>query len=103
MNRLDKTFQALADPTRRAILRRLAGGEATVGELSTPFSISAPAISRHLRVLEAAQLISTRRVGQHRRCRLTHGQLKHAHDWLNVYSTFWSDALERLDHHLKQD
>ncbi len=103
MKRLDQTFSALADPTRRAILARLAMGEATVGELSAPFSISAPSISRHLQVLESAKLIVRERDGQHRRCRLVAGQLKPAHEWLSEYSRFWSDALERLEKHLKQD
>lgn len=103
MKALDQTFAALADPTRRAILARLARGEATVGELAAPFRISAPAISRHLHVLEAARLIVRERDGQHRRCRLAAGSLKPAHDWLDEYSRFWSGALERLDQHLKHD
>ena len=103
MKRLDQTFAALADPTRRAILARLAQGDATVGELSAPFTISGPAISRHLQVLEAAKLIARERAGQHKRCRLIASQLKPAYAWLNHYSRFWSDALDRLDKHLKQD
>ena len=103
MKALNQTFAALADPTRRAILARLARGDATVGELSAPFTISAPSISRHLRVLESAALIVREREGQHRRCRLIAGQLQPAHDWLGEYSRFWGDALERLDKHLKQD
>lgn len=74
-----------------------------MGELSAPFTISAPSISRHLRVLESAALIVREREGQHRRCRLIANQLQPAHDWLGEYSRFWGDALERLDQHLKQD
>ncbi|HEX4710618.1 metalloregulator ArsR/SmtB family transcription factor [Phenylobacterium sp.] len=97
MNSLDQTFSALADPTRRAILYRLALGDATVGELGRPFSISAPAISRHLRVLEQASLITTAREGKHRRCRLHPMALGRAADWLDFYRRFWTEGVERLD------
>jgi DNA-binding transcriptional ArsR family regulator len=99
---LDFTFAALADPTRRAILARLAQGAATVGELADPFAISLPAISRHLRVLEHAELIVREREGQHRRCRLRPEALATAAEWLEFYRRFWSGAFDRLDAHLSQ-
>jgi DNA-binding transcriptional ArsR family regulator len=101
MMQLDHTFGALADPTRRAILARLARGEATVGELAEPFDISLPAISRHLKVLEQASLISNERVGKHRRCRLKPEALTGAQDWLEFHRRFWSGSLDRLAAHLK--
>ena len=85
---LDTTFAALADPTRRAILTRLAAGEATVGELAEPFEISLPAISRHLKVLEEADLIIREREGQHRRCRLKPETLASAGAWLDLHQQF---------------
>ncbi|HEY4211254.1 MAG TPA: metalloregulator ArsR/SmtB family transcription factor [Steroidobacteraceae bacterium] len=99
---LDSTFSALADPTRRAILARLAQGEATVGELAAPFRISMPAISRHLRVLEAASLVRSEREGKHRRCRLDAQALAGASDWLESYRRFWNAGLDRLDTYLKR-
>ena len=101
MESLDVTFSALADPTRRAILARLAQGEATVGELSQPFDITPPAISRHLRVLEHALLIKRERRGQHQVCRLEAPALADASDWLEFYRQFWAGAFDRLDEHLK--
>jgi DNA-binding transcriptional ArsR family regulator len=101
MNSLDDTFGALADPTRRAILARLALGEATVGELAAPFSISLPAISRHLKVLEEAALISNVREGKHRRISLQPQTLAAAQDWLDFSRRFWGGSLDRLDKHLK--
>jgi len=101
MNTLDQTFSALADPTRRAILVRLAKGEATVGELARPFDISLPAISRHLKVLEDAELITNERVGKHRHCRLKPQALADAAHWLEFHRRFWSESLDRLDAHLK--
>ena len=100
---LDSTFSALADPTRRAILARLAQGAATVGELASPFRISMPAISRHLRVLEAASLIRRERAGKHRRCRIDAQALAGASDWLESYRGFWNAGLDRLDAYLKRD
>ena len=97
---LNLTFAALADPTRRAIIARLAEGDATVGELADPFAISLPAISRHLRVLEQAELIVREREGQHRRCRLRPKALADVGEWLDFYRRFWSDAFDRLDAHL---
>ncbi len=102
MKRLDTTFSALADPTRRAILARLARGDATVGELAAPFDISLPAISRHLRVLEEASLIESEREGQHRRCKLRPAALMKANEWLSFHTRFWSGTLDKLDKHLKR-
>jgi DNA-binding transcriptional ArsR family regulator len=99
---LDRTFSALADPTRRAILARLAGGEATVNELAEPHRISLPAISRHLKVLEVAGLIVRARNGQQRPCRLAPEGLRAASDWLDVYRRFWSGSFDRLDAFLKR-
>jgi len=103
MIQLDLTFAALSDPTRRAILVRLARGDTTVGELAEPFEISLPAISRHLRVLEEAHLILREREGKHRRCRLNPQALASAGEWLDFHRRFWSGALDRLDEHLKRD
>ena len=94
---LDQTFAALADPTRRAILARLAQGEATVGELAEPFAISQPAISRHLKVLEKAALISNERRGKHRCCRLRPEALDSAAAWLEHQRRFWLASFDRLD------
>src|SRR3984957_3310408 len=102
MKNLDRAFSALADPTRRAILARLALGETTVGELAEPFPISAPAISRHLKVLEDAALIARTRRGQQLICRLNPEGLKSAQEWLDHYRAFWSGAFDRLNAHLKQ-
>jgi DNA-binding transcriptional ArsR family regulator len=99
---LDLTFSALADPTRRAILARLASGEATVGELAEPFAISLPAISRHLSVLERARLIERSRDGQHRRCRLNPAPIGEAAQWLAFYRRFWEGSFERLAAHLQR-
>ena len=102
MKALDQTFAALADPTRRAILTRLSQGDATVGEIAAPFAISLPAISRHLKVLEQALLISNERDGKGRRCRLNAKALAEATEWLNFYSRFWNGSFDRLDAHLKR-
>jgi DNA-binding transcriptional ArsR family regulator len=102
MKGLDLTFSALADPTRRAILARLAQGEATVGQLAAPFDISPPAISRHLKVLEAAALISNERQGKHRRCRLRPEALKGAAEWIDFHRQFWTGSFDRLGTHLKR-
>ncbi len=100
---LDAAYAALADPTRRAILARLALGEATVGEIAEPFPISGPAISRHLKVLEEAQLIARTRRGQQFICRLNPEGLKSAQEWLDFYRAFWTGAFDRLDEHLKRN
>ncbi|GIF03220.1 ArsR/SmtB family transcription factor [Actinoplanes siamensis] len=101
-DRLSLIFAALADPTRRAILARLAEGEATVTELAEPFDISLPAISRHLKVLESAGLISRSRSAQWRSSRLEAGPLREATAWMERYSRFWDDNFTRLDAHLKR-
>lgn len=102
MDPLSATLSALADPTRRAILARLARGEATVNELSKPFSISQPAISRHLKVLEQAGLISRGRVAQSRPCRLEAAPLRDLAGWLETYRRFWDQSFDRLDAYLKE-
>src|SRR5215471_312572 len=99
MEILDATFSALADPTRRAILARLATGETTVGELTKPFAISPPAISRHLKVLEGASLIINERRGKHRFCRLDPRGFRGAGEWLEFYRELWTERLDRLEHH----
>ena len=98
---LSLTFAALADPTRRAILARLAGGPATVKELSAPFSISGPAVSKHLRVLERAGLIARGRKAQWRPRRLEAAPLKEVAEWAETYRRFWDDSYERLDDYLQ--
>jgi DNA-binding transcriptional ArsR family regulator len=95
--RLDATFAALADPTRRAILAHLAGGEASVGELARPFAMSQPAVSKHLRVLERAGLVSRGRDGQGRPRRLVSAPLAEASAWLEEYRRFWEGSFQRLD------
>jgi len=102
MQRLDSTFAALADPTRRAILARLAGGEATVNELAEPFAMSQPAISKHLKVLERAGLVSRRRDAQRRPCRLEARPLAEATGWLESYRRFWEASYQNLDALLEQ-
>jgi DNA-binding transcriptional ArsR family regulator len=97
---LSTTYAALADPTRRAILTRLAAGEATVGELAEPFAMSLPAVSKHLKVLERAGLIARRRKAQWRPCRIEARPLKEAAQWLEHYRHFWDDSFDRLDAYL---
>src|SRR5262245_5367431 len=101
MMNLDATFSALADPTRRAILARLAEGEASVMELAAPFAMSQPAISKHLRVLENAGLISKGRDGQKRPCRIEAEPLEAANEWLERYREFWEQNYQRLDNLLE--
>ena len=96
-DRLDATFAALADPTRRAILARLASGEASVTELAEPFAMTQPAISKHLKVLERAGLISRDRDAQRRPSRLEAMPLAEANEWLEGYRQFWEDSFKRLD------
>jgi DNA-binding transcriptional ArsR family regulator len=98
---LSQTFAALADPTRRAILARLAEGETHVGELGRPFDISGPAISRHLKVLETAGLIERRIDAQWRVCRLRGDALREACEWLEHYRAFWEESLDRLVEYLE--
>lgn len=99
---LDRTFAALADPTRRAILERLGEGEATVTQLAEPFSMTLPAVSKHLKVLERAGLISRGRRAQWRPCRLEAGPLEDASEWLERYRVYWDERFDRLDEHLKR-
>jgi DNA-binding transcriptional ArsR family regulator len=94
---LTATFAALADPTRRAILARLALGEANVTELARPFDMSQPAVSKHLKVLERAGLISRGRDAQSRPCRLEAGRLQEATEWMERYRRFWEESFDRLD------
>src|SRR6185437_12499654 len=99
---LSATFAALADPTRRAILARLVAGETSVTALAEPFSMSLPAISKHLKVLERAGLIARSRDAQWRPCRLTADPLNDAADWLEHYRRFWEQSFDRLDGYLKE-
>ena len=99
---LNATFSALADPTRRAILARLASGETSVSELAEPFEMSMPAISKHLKVLQRAGLIERGREAQWRPCRLAAAPLKDASDWLEHYRCFWDEAFDRLEDYLRE-
>ena len=98
---LSVTFAALADPTRRAILSRLASGEASVTELAKPFDLSLPGVSKHLKVLQRAGLVTQSRSAQWRPCRLEASRLKEASDWVGEYRRFWDESFERLDDVLK--
>ena len=99
---LDRTFAALADPTRRAILARLASGQASVTELAAPFAMSGPAVSKHLRVLERARLITRGREAQWRPCQLDAGPLREVADWTAGYRPFWEKSFDRLDEYLEE-
>src|ERR1051326_796986 len=101
-DRLSATFAALADPTRRAILARLALGETSVGELAEPFPMSLPAVSKHLKVLERAGLIARGRDAQWRPCRLEAVRLKEVADWVDRYRGFWEQSFDRLDEYLRR-
>ena len=101
-DRLSATLSALADPTRRAILARLARGETSVKELAEPFEMSLPAVSKHLKVLERAGLISRGKEAQWRPCRLEAGPLREVAAWLENYRRFWDESLDRLDAYLKR-
>ena len=101
-DQLSATFAALADPTRRAILGRLARGEASVNELAAPFRISLPGISKHLKVLERAGLITRGREAQWRPCRLEARPLKDVDEWVEHYRRFWEESFDRLDDYLKE-
>ena len=103
MEPLDATFAALADPTRRAIIARLATGSATVNELAEPFDISLPAISRHLKVLEGAGLIRREVEAQKRRCHLKPEALRQAEDWIETYRRFWEEKFDDLEKFLDQE
>ena len=102
MDNLSQAFSALADPTRRAILARLAKGAATVGELAQPFDMSLPAVSRHLRVLTDAGLIERHAEAQWRRCELRGEGLRAAADWMEFYRHFWEEQFDNLDAFLKR-
>jgi DNA-binding transcriptional ArsR family regulator len=102
VDRLTATFAALADPTRRAILARLVSGEAPVSELAAPFEMSLPAVSKHLKVLERAGLITRGRMAQWRPCRLEAAPLKDAADWLEHYRRFWEESFDRLESYLSE-
>ena len=102
MDRLSETFQALADPTRRAILARLTLGESSVNELAEPFDMSLPAVSKHLKVLERAGLISRSREAQYRPCKLEANSLKNIDAWLEEYRRFWEQRFDRLDAYLQK-
>jgi len=101
-DRLTATFSALADPTRRAILARLAGGERSVTELAAPFAMSLPAVSKHLKVLERSGLIVRSREAQWRPCRLDATPLKEAADWVSRYQSLWEDSFDRLETYLEK-
>jgi DNA-binding transcriptional ArsR family regulator len=101
-DRLTATFAALADPTRRAILARLASGESSVTDLAAPFDMSLPAVSKHLKVLERAGLIARGREAQWRPCRIEPRALKEVDDWLERYRRFWEQSLDRLDDYLSE-
>jgi DNA-binding transcriptional ArsR family regulator len=101
-DRLSETFGALADPTRRAILARLASGEASVTELASPFAMSMPAISKHLKVLERAGLIARGREAQWRPCRLQAAPLQDVAGWVDHYRRFWEEGFDRLDDYLEE-
>ncbi len=101
-DRLSATFAALTDPTRRAILARLASGETTVSELAEPFAMSLPGVSKHLKVLERAGLIARAREAQRRPCRLEAGRLKEVADWVERYRRFWEQSFDRLDKYLRK-
>ncbi|MDE3761252.1 ArsR/SmtB family transcription factor [Sinorhizobium meliloti] len=102
MDKLSSALSALADPTRRAIVARLAAGEATVNELAAPFEMSLPAVSKHLKVLERAGLISRGRNAQWRPCRLEAAPLKEIADWVERYRHFWEGSFDRLDSYLHE-
>lgn len=101
-DRLSATFAALADPTRRAILARLASGQASVTDLAQPFEMSMPAISKHLKVLERAGLIVRGREAQWRPCQIKAGPLKDVSDWVEHYRQFWEQSFDRLDNYLRE-
>ncbi|MEQ1887361.1 MAG: metalloregulator ArsR/SmtB family transcription factor [Bryobacteraceae bacterium] len=101
-DRLSATFSALADPTRRAILARLARGETSVTELAEPFEMSLPAVTKHLKVLERAGLITRSREAQWRPCKLEAGPLKNVNEWLENYRKFWEASFDRLEVYLKK-
>lgn len=102
-NPLDQAFGALSHPIRRGILARLALGEATVSELARPYRVSAPAITKHMRILEQAGLVSRRKQGRERHCRLEAERMKQAQDWLQKQRELWDERLDRLERYLKEN
>jgi DNA-binding transcriptional ArsR family regulator len=100
---LDRAFGALAHPIRRGILARLAMGEATVAELAKPFRVSAPAISKHMRILEQAGLLSRRKQGRQHRCRLEEQRLREAQEWMQQQRDLWNERLDALERYLKEN
>jgi DNA-binding transcriptional ArsR family regulator len=102
VERLDRVFSAISDPTRRAILARLAGGELTISEIAEPFDMSFYAVSKHIRVLENAGLIHRHIQGREHRCSLSAEPLREAGDWIENYRVFWADRLEQLERHVLQ-
>jgi DNA-binding transcriptional ArsR family regulator len=102
-SRLDGTFGAMSHPIRRGILARLATGEASVAELARPFDVSAPAISKHMRILEEAGLLSRTKEGREHRCRLEPARLKEAQAWIEQQRQFWNDRLDALERYLKEN
>lgn len=102
VDRLSSTFSALADPTRRAILARLASGETTVNELAAPFSMTLPAVTKHLKVLEGAGLITRGRDAQRRPCKLAARPLREACDWIEKYRVYWEQRFDNLDLYLNE-
>lgn len=101
--RLDEAFGAMAHPIRRGILARLATGEATVAELAKPYDVSAPAISKHMRILEDAGLLSRTKHGREHRCRLEPARMKEAQGWIEQQRQFWNDRLDSLERYLKEN
>lgn len=101
--RLDLAFGALSHPIRRGILARLSTGEATVAELAKPFKVSAPAITKHMRVLEDAGLLSRKKLGREHHCRLERKRMKEAEAWIEAHSKFWNEKLDALERYLKEN
>lgn len=99
---LDRTFSALSDPTRRAILERLARGPATISELAQPFGMSLPGLMKHVRILEESKLVTTQKTGRTRQCRLGPGQLDEARQWMDTYRRVWEHRLDRLEHYIEK-
>ena len=102
-HQLDLAFGALAHPIRRGILARLSTGEATIAELAEPFKVSAPAISKHMRILEEAGLLSRKKQGREHHCRLEHKRMKEAEAWIENHRKFWDERLDALEHYLKEN
>ncbi|MBZ5639755.1 MAG: metalloregulator ArsR/SmtB family transcription factor [Acidobacteriia bacterium] len=100
---LDLTFGALAHPIRRGILARLSSGEATIAELAKPFEVSAPAISKHMRILEKAGLLSRKKHGREHRCRLEQKRMREAEAWIEHHRRFWNDRLDALERYLEEN